>query len=313
MPEPTNPEDDDTPEVGWKPGEATTLDALLAFADKSDAQADETGRPWEPGHELVISGRGGLISRDRRQVVVAQGTYEDYVGRNRTAVVTGNYTDKVDQDRTTAIKKGEKTPEGLTAVWGDDSLTVEGNADMAFGNRMIMMSGQVNRTWIGPITRLIGQEGTICGGAFVRTFVGPAATMAAIISGDVYLGCSRISGARVLIGAINYRSAEAACWNTGYYGRFTHFTLEPLVSTPASEAPTKNMAAKVLKIAMAVCPFVDIGVGVASFGIGIVAMIGSPIMRAVRKKKRVAPPIGPPRTKIRNGVSIQTAAQQIMT
>ena len=312
-----------------------TLDELIASADEdyaedrlaaaaADAEGDEAAvlqgaanllgavagvpgvrpeTPWKDGHQLEITARGGLYNLERRRVTVAAKAYHSRVRKNRHMHVSGDYTATVDGDASVTIAPGNVpvTSPGL------EKLTVNGAATMEFGERRTILTGTVNRVWTGPIKRMIGMEGVICGGAFARIHAGPAMTVAALISGDVYGGAARVAGARIHVAGLGYRSADSATWAMGAYIRSTNFTIEPEVGT-TTQTPESKMSEKIGRIAMGLCPFLEIGLGLLMLPIGIVSMLVSKIRRRQPK-----PPTGPPRVRTINGIAMTSTGALIHT
>ena len=172
-----------------------------------------------------------------------------------------------------------------------------------------MMSGTVERHWEGAITRMAGMEGVICGGAYTRVYAAPLMTVAALATGDVYGVCARFAGARVHVAGFHYRAARLATWNTGTYVRSAATVVEPLIGSPGPGGPAKSFAAKaarLLRVAGGLLPFVDIAVGVAAFPVGIAKMIANKV-----RKREEPPPAGPPRLRVRNGVRVVNAGLEI--
>ena len=301
-----------------------TLDELIAAADIDFAQEPTAlaGRlasatagmagvpavtnqvPWKDGHQLEIAGRGGLYNLERRRVTVAAKAYHSRVRKNRNVHVRRDYTSTVDGNATVTIAPGQVP----VASPGLERLTVHGAATMEFGERRTILTGTVNRVWTGPIKRMIGMEGVICGGAFARVHAGPAMTVAALVSGDVYGGAARAAGARIYVAGLGYRSADSASWAMGAYIRSTNFTIEPQVGTVSQTTPASKMSEKIGRIAMGLCPFLEIGLGVVMLPVGLVAMLVNKIRRRPPK-----PPTGPPRTRTINGVAMTSTGTLIHT
>ena len=297
--------------VAWKPAPGeTTLDSLLALADIGDDELESNGAPWEPGHEIQITGRGGLLSKERRRVTVVQGAYTNAVSGDLNVSVSGDYTHTASQSKSVSIAQ----PEGAdlpAAVWGLDKLTVDGNARVTFQERTTLMSGTIAKTWRGNVTRFVGMEGIICGGAYIKTHVGPSASLSALVTGDVYGGCLKLAGARVLIAAMHYRAAMAAAWMTGAYVRQCNFVIVPVVGSPGAEKPPTR-AQRAGKLLMSTCPFLEMLYGVAMIPVAAVALTVS-VVNKVRKKPPKPPEAGPPRTWIRNGAAMSVAASTDVT
>lgn len=173
-----------------------------------------------------------------------------------------------------------------------------------------MMSGTIDQSWEGSVTRLVGMEGVICGGAFVRTYAGVAATMASMVTGDVFGGCARASAARMHGAIMNFRSWEgASVWGIGCYVRKCTAVVEPAVGSVSQDASTKSRAAKLMKLATNVCPFVGILMAPFAIVFGILGLI-----RSIKAKSllKIPPPAGPPRVLTRTtGVTTRSAASEL--
>ena len=276
--------------------------ALLGAVEDLPGVAEPV--PWKDGHQLEITGRGGLYNLERRRVTVAAKAYHSRVRKNRDVQVTGDYTSTVDGDATVTIAPGNVpvTSPGL------EKLTVNGAATMEFGERRTLLTGTVNRVWTGPIKRMIGMEGVICGGAFARIHAGPAMTIAALMSGDVYGGAARVAGARIYVAGLGYRSADSASWAMGAYIRSTNFTIEPEIGSPSQTTPASKMSEKIGRIAMGLCPFLEIGIGLLMLPIGLVSMLVNKIRRRSPKTA-----IGPPRMRTINGVVMTSTGMEVHT
>ncbi len=279
----TDDDADSSKENEWQPTGNTTLDSLLAVTewDRGDFQAK--GTPWEPKHVLEIKAWGGLYSYDNRHVTIAPAGYRSQVSANRDVDITGDYTLESSGDLAVSI--------GDDGGSGRDKLTVEGNMDWSFHDKTTMMWGTINRVWHGGVQRYVGMEGVICGGAFAKTFAGGAGSISALVSGDVYGGCARFSGSRVYLAGLNYRSADVASWMMGLYIRNTVVTIEPLVGPDTSSTrPVSTSAARMAgKIAMSLCPFLEIGIGLLGIPVGIALFVAG----LVRKKPAKPPPTQP--------------------
>ena len=295
---------DDAADGGlWDPGVGPTLDALIAVADYSSEQLKTAGVPWLRKHQLDIVATGGLRSRDRRRVTVVPGSYFSAARKDVSTKVAGDDSSRFDHDL-------------AASIGGEDKLVVARGASIELGERMTTATGTINRVWTGAITRLVGMEGIICGGAYGQILGGMSATVAAVVSGDVYGGCARVAGVRSYLAALGYRSADGpVSWALGAYVRKTAFVIEPIVGSPGREAPDKGAARigkLMLKIGGGVCPFVEIGAGLVS----LVALVPLLIAGAVRKKmgKVKKPPPMLPRTRARTcGVVKESASMDITT
>ena len=287
---------------------ASLVEALLPFLDKAEGEADEADEtdeategsadPWHGTDRLQVSAAGGLVQRE-----------------GCTAVLARAYTDTVTGDSRTELGgDGERTVGGdaLTKVeGGTDALAVDGDAEIRFDDRQVMMSGTVEREWTGAITRMAGMEGVICGGAYTKVCAGAAVTVCAIATGDVYGACARFAGARVHVAGLHYRAAKVAMWRTGAYVRSAGVVVEPLIGSPSAQSPAKSVArkaARIFKGMSAVLPFVDIAVGIVALPVGVVMLIAN-----IVRKKNPEPPSGPPRLRMRNGVRINNSGLEVNT
>ncbi len=280
-----------------------TLDALISAANLSDSQLQSGGVPWLREFQLDIIAVGGLRSRDRRRVTVVPGTYASYARKALKTEVTGDHENRFDHNLASAVAK-------------QDKLVVEGPAEIEIGERITTVTGTVNRVWTGGISRLIGMEGIICGGAYAQILAGLSTTVAGVMSGDIYGGCARVAGFRNYTAALGYRSADGpVAWATGAYVRKTAVVLEPIVGSPGREAPdkgAKRIGKLMLKIGGGVCPFVEIGAGLVSLVALIPLLIAAAVMKKMGKTKK--PPQMLPRNRVRTcGVVKEGAAMDIST
>ena len=261
-------------------------------------------KPWKDGHELEITGRGGLYNLERRRVTVAAKAYHSRVRKNRNVHVRGDYASTIDGDASVTIAPGRVPVDAP----GLEKLTVRGSATMELGERRTILTGTVNRVWSGPIKRMIGMEGVICGGAFARIHAGPAMTIAALMSGDVYGGAARVAGARIHVAGLGYRSADSAAWAMGAYIRSTNVTVEPAIGSPSQVTPTSKISQKLGRIALGLCPFLEIGLGLVMLPVGLVTMLANKI-----RGRKPKPPSGPPRTRTVNGVVMKSTGSELHT
>lgn len=295
----------------------TTLKELIAAVDasnngaSSDLVTDEV--PWEPGHRVEVNARGGRQNLEDRRVSIATENYTRVVQKSLISEISDAMTIQADGTLNVSVSAGrtsssrtdtaEGAPSGddagadLSRVsWGLDDLKVQGDANISLGERMRMVNGSISQRWSGGVTRVSGMEGTICGGVWMRIYAGLSMTLAGLVSGDVYGGTARTAAMRLHLSALGYRSAEVCTWNSGLYLRSATSLLIPLpgLSSGAESAMLqgKNMkqAAKLGKLSMALCPFINIGVGVG--------MILPMIAMAIAKKLGWSGPKmvpGPPR------------------
>ena len=290
--------------------EAALVEALLPFlgkgegegeadgADGAEGAGDGSAGPWHGSDRLQVAAAGGLVQREGCVAVLARAYTDTVLGDSRTELAGD----------------GERTVDGNATVkvaGGTDALAVEGDAEIRFDDRQVMMSGTVEREWTGAITRMAGMEGVICGGAYTKVCAGAAMTVCAIATGDVYGVCARFAGARVHVAGLHYRTARAAMWRTGAYVRSAGVVVEPLIGSPSQHGPAKSIgqkAARVLRGAGAVLPFVDIAVGIIAIPVGIATLIAN-----IVRRKSPEPPSGPPRLRMRNGVRVNNAGLEVHT
>ena len=281
--------------ASWRPTGMPILNALLQHVP---AATDRP--PWRPGLALDLHAQGGLVGKDRRHyTIVGHGEYANHVGGSRT-LAANNQGIRTTKELSTSIGAEASTDQG--AHRGRDSLTVEGDAEITFGARLVMMSGIVNRRWNGGVMRLASMEGVICGGGFLRLIASPSATLSGLNTGDVYGGCARVAVVRCYLAVLQYRAAQTAVWAMGTYNRIATFVVEPVVGTPSGN-PASNAASKLARLgrtfeaARMVCPVLDILVGVVTIVPLAIHTLYRLISSAI-KKPIAAPPSGPPR--IRN-------------
>ena len=281
---------------------ARLVEELLPFLEKGGGEADGNTEapadPWHGNDRLQVAAAGGLVQRERCTAVLARAYTDTVLGDSRSEVA-GDCERTVDGD--VAVK----------VAGGTDALEVEGDAEIRFDDRQVMMSGTVEREWTGTITRMAGMEGVICGGAYTKVCAGAAMTVCAIATGDVYGVCARFAGARVHVAGLQYRTARAAMWRTGAYVRSAGVVVEPLIGSPSQHGPAKSIgqkAARILRGAGAVLPFVDIAVGIIGIPVGIAMLIAN-----IVRRKSPEPPSGPPRTRMRNGVRVNNAGLEVHT
>lgn len=289
----------------WVPTKRTVLDSLVAVADGGEEGAENEENsaaepvPWQPGHALELSGYGGQRVLERRRVTAAADRYVSFVTGNLDMQIEGNYTSsynggiikikpeeavegEAEEGNQSASDKGRLLQNAVVTP-GVDSLTVHGNADLTSGTRNFAMSGSINRLWVGGITKVVGMEGVICGGTFLRTHAGPSATMSALCSGDVYGGAARVSAARIHMALLSYRSLDGIAWACGYWGRFSSFVIIPPIQTDdAKDGPLKKKAKWALKIAGGILPAIEILWGVGSFLLMIPLLLIMGLCKLVR-------------------------------
>ena len=306
--------DSESPAPSWRPDGSSILDGLI-----ESVPAGGERRPWSGWYELQISGLGGLVNKERRHyTVLGDGEYVSQVNGRRNVTATSQTTSTQGNRAIEVAIANNLSDLDPDVSWGTDSLTVEGDADITVGSRMVMMTGTVDRVWKGGIMRLASMEGSICGGAFLRTHAGLSMNLSAMMTGDVYGGCARVSAVRTYLAVLQYRAAKAAAWAMGVYVRHGTFVIEPIVSTPSDKTPPSNLAKKLarlgktLEVARMLCPPLDIAVGLVTLPVAIYG-IGK-FIYALASKKEPVPPTGPPRTRVRTvGLTNQTMSSLTVT
>ena len=265
-----------------------------SLAELLDLESWNGNVPWEPGISLELRASGGAHLRDDRRVSIAGESYDAYVTGDRKVRVA-NHRD---------LKVGRNL--ALDVGGGKDTLKILGDAHIKSKERMMIGKGVVRRNWTGGMTRLIGMEGVICGGAFMKSYVGSSITLTPIATGDVYGGALHGSALRLhMTGKMGYRSAERAAWSGGMFLRSTGMTIEPVVGSPLQDVP-RSMAAKAARIGLGLCPLLDITIGILMMPISIAMSIYAV---AKNRKKPPPPPAGPPRVHNRTyGVCSQSRA-----
>ena len=290
--------------ASWRPAETPILDSLLEQVPEWSERP-----PWQPGYELHIHGQGGLVGKQRRRyTIIGHGGFSNNVGGHRT-LATDYQSTICSKDRKILIARSDHTRVS-DAPWGRDELVVEGDASHTYHGRTLMMSGTVQRSWNGGVMRLASMEGVICGGAFTRVIASPSATLSAMMSGDVYGGCARVSVLRTYLAVLHYRAAQAAVWAMGLYVRNASFVIEPIISSPSGATPKGKIAqklarlAKVAEVARMVCPVADIVAGVATLPLAVVGIFA--LIKSIVTKPVAVPPSGPPRIRTRQvGMDLQ--------
>ena len=287
---------------------------MIAVADQPEWQRRlVTGSPWQAGYELTLSTMGNLKNLERRRVMVFPDGYRNYRKADLAVDVSGRYEIRVDGDQPVSVGPVDLGPDtgGTATNPGLDELTVNGDATMRFDERTTLITGAINRVWTGPVTRLAGMEGVICGGIFARVHAGPSMTASVLVTGDVYGGAARASGARIYVAGMHYRAAQTAHWlMPGAYVRNAGALLEPLLGSGSGNTPTKSLAGKVAKLGIALCPFLEMGIGVVMFPVAVTRLIA-----ALVRKRPPKPAGGLPRTRTRTvaGVEISSASSVIDT
>lgn len=278
---------------------------LKALIDHVPAKADSTPAytpVWQPGHEMHLNGQGGIVNKERRHyTIVGHGYYANRIGGCRT-LAAGTQSIETEGHLGVTVAPQPDAREGVVGT-GLDSLTVAGDADITFHARTLLMSGVVTRAWNGGVMRLASMEGVICGGLFMRGIFGPSLTLSALMTGDVYGGCARVSVVRAYLALLHYRAAQSAAWLSSAYVRSASFVIEPMVSVP-SDRPQGGAASKLARMgrtfarARMICPPLDILVGLATLAALPVTLLARFIAKKLGKAR--PPPMGPPRVRIRN-------------
>ena len=297
--------------VGGAPADLPILNNLV------EHMRSATDQPlWRPGLGLDMRSLGGLVSRDKRHyTVVGHGEYANHVGGSRTLAANSQGIRTTKELRTSI--GGDLAPD-TGASRGRDSLTVDGDAEITFGARLVMMSGIVNRQWNGGVMRLASMEGVICGGGFLRLIASPSATLSGLNTGDVYGGCARVSAVRSYLAVLQYRAAQTALWAVGSYNRTATFVVEPVIGSP-SDNPATNAASKLARLGRTlgkvrmICPPLDILIGVATLvPVGVYSIYK--LISSAIKKPIAPPPSGPPRIRTQNtGVHAQAYQSVVST
>ena len=301
------------------------LARLLAAAERTypPPPEDTAKPPWSDEQDIEIKAVGGLYNRERRRIIVAGHEYRRVVGGHRDAVVTGDHSTTI--GGAAAVKIGpqpaddaegegqeEAPPQPTLSAPGRDSLVVDGNASISGHDRRVSMGGIYNRTWGGGVIRTAGLEGVICGGGFVRMIAGPALHLAPIVSGDVYGGGLHASAARLHAAGFGYRSAELAAWTCGIYLRATGCTFTPAIASPSKTYSKRSLAAKIARIALGLCPPLDIMMGIGGLLLVPIMAIAAKIQAARGVPKK--PPKMTPRSLVRTiGLRNQTTAKELNT
>ena len=299
----------------WRPMEASLIESLLGVPDTRARNINFDAVPWRNGYELSIVGSGGIQELEDRRVVIAAMQHTSYVGRHLEKTVTGESKLHVHHDLTVSVyplptgdsagsasgsssgDSGEST--AITGVpWGEDKLTVVGDATWDVGDRMTLMTGAIRRDWTGRIMRLAGMEGVICMGLHMRIITGAAMSVSALMSGDVYGGAARAALLRMHVGGFVYRSVEVCAWAGLGYVRSTGVTIEPAIGSPTQNTPETRLWMKLGRLSLALCPFLDMAIGIATLQLNIAIALGTSIASKI-KKEPPKPPAGRPRTRTR--------------
>ena len=297
------------PPESWREDGKSRLEALLGYVPSYPAwvEGHEDVVPWRRGCSLAIHSLGDSVSRDReRYSIVGHEGYAGYVAGHRNTIAEKQRT-HVEKSRVLMVTNKGSTIDGVRG--GRDHMRVHGNAELKFRSRSVILGyGTAERHYSGGIQKMAPMEGVIAGGAHVRAFGGPAASLSALASGDVYGGSARAAATRVRMAILHYRAASAAAWTYVAYVRAAQFIIEPMVSVPQSSSPKSQIARKlmrlmkVVRVARMLCPGIDIAVGVATAVplaiYGIAMLIKSKIVGP-----NPIPPAGPPRVLNRIGAT----------
>ena len=276
---------------------------------------DRDKPPWNPKSELTLVGDGGIEQLERHRQTVAGQHYLSYTGGGRDVRVGGDCDLTVEGTHSVVMQRGMNSS-GKLPRYGVDSLKVKGDAEWELKERTVLVGGSTaQRHWEGDILRMIGMEGTICGGLFMKNFYGLSMTMAPLASGDVYVAGAHAAGARVRVaGILGYRSTELAAWACGVYRRSCHAMTEPAINTPANNKRT-GMGERALRIAQAINPLMDIGCGLLG-GAAALFGLGKFLVNKLRGKKPEAKPenVGRMRTLVRTvgGIAQRRTADKIL-
>ena len=119
---------------------------------------------------------------------------------------------------------------------------------------------------------------------------------------------SVITGARIYVAGLGYRSADSAAWAMGAYIRSTNFTIEPVIGSPSQTTPASKMSQKIGRIALGLCPFLEIGLGIVMLPIGLVSMLVNKI-----RGRKPQKPQGPPRMRTRTAVVMESTGTHLTT
>ena len=294
----------------WRPGIA--MEALRH--GKTDrgwgGWEDADTPPWAGNQETEMIGAGGIHVNDRRRETIAAQHYLSTVGGNLVADIGGDCDLRVKNDLL-LVMDGED--EGDAEGWytsGEDVLRVRGDAETSAVEKMVLGACNVERRWEGAILRMIGMEGIICAGVFLKTFSGGiSTTMAPLVSGDIYGGAFHGSAIRFRVaGTMGYRSSEMAAWGCSTYLRKAWTTIEPLPGSLQQDS-ARPLFEKIGRILMGTNPILDIMWGITFMPMAIYSLIKM-IKNFIQKKQEPAdPPHGPPRTRTRiiGGQYLQTA------
>ncbi len=256
---------------------------------------EEDSPPWS-GNQLEFVGSGGIEVRERYRDTIGAQHYLSAVGGDIHARIGGDCSVDVEHDHLLSIDENHG---GLWRNRGDN-LHVKGDVRWHSGEKMVLGACDVERRWEGDILRMIGMEGIICGGIFLKTFSGGiSTTMAPLVSGDVYGGAAHASGARVRASStLGYRSSEMAAWACTFYVRKAWTTIEPLPGS-LTQDPRRQLGEKLGRILLGTNPILDIMWGVAFMPMAIYSLIKMIKDKIQGKQQPADPPQGPPRVRTR--------------
>lgn len=270
--------------------------------------------PWNPRSDLSLSGDGGFQFLEKHRETVAGQFYQSYVRGNQNVSIASH--SKLDVKGTVTFVAqgggvGMRSTDGRDHALTADLLEVRGGVTWEAHEKTTMGSCDVERHWNGGILRMIGMEGVICGGAFLKTFTGASMTMAPIASGDVYGGAAHAAANRIRASKVlGYRSTEMAAWACSFYKRSCMALTEPAQGSPAHN-PRTNMKQKAGRITLGLNPLFDIGWAIIS---GVAGLAQSIYAKARRKKAEPDTNSGAPRilTRTVGGVQQQRVGHKIL-
>jgi len=293
----------------WDP--ASTRGALAERSPMEDGWggwSDEGTPPWHPQSMFDLAASGGVHIREKHRETIAGQMYQRHVAGDQKVDVGGDSNLRVRGSHMVLMQSEEASPFGgdmPITKYGPDTLHVKGDAEWHAGEKTTLGAGNVERHWLGGIVRMIGMEGVICGGVFLKTFTGVSTTIAPLASGDVYGGAAHTAGVRVRGSApMGYRSTELAAWACNYYRRACVAMTEPAEGTPAKN-PRTGKGEKALRLAMGMNPLFDIGMGLAGAVAGLAGLAKSAYNKLNDRKEEPEGNTGAPRTLVRTVGGIQ--------
>lgn len=273
---------------------------------------DSRRPPWGEKTHLTLAASGGIRVRERRREMIAGQHYMRSVAGDQTVDVAGDATLHVRNDMQ-AVTHGVKASEHRPPEPGREKLTVMGDMTWRTDDR-ITLGREITfkRVWTGPIVRMIGMEGVMCGGPFMKTFSGISTTMAPLMSGDVYGNGNHAALSRIRMSPVlAYRSTEQANWQCAIYRRVCNHVIEPVDGSAAHKAAKEGWK-QLKKWGVNSNPVTDIGFGLASMVISLTKMA---YRKATGKKAEPDQNKGPKRTLTRtaNGISQTRITDYILT